>query len=313
MQHTFGGKYKLEEVIANGGCGSVYLGTHTVAGKEVAIKLQPTVPRNSPIRQESKIYKTLSGSPGIPWIMWSGKHGDFDVMILDLLGPSLEDLFKMCNKHFSLKTVLLIADQLLERIEFIHSRDLVHRDVKPANFVMGVGKSSSVINVIDFGLAKKFRDPRTTMHIPYEQDEQHRVGTSLFASIHTHNSIECSRRDDLESLAYMLIYFVRGSLPWRRLHGETVAETWDIIRDKKLETEQLLTVGLPEEFDIFYKYARSLDFDDLPDYEGLRNLFRGLAAKHGIEYDLKFDWVSSRQKKTKKRHCAACHAKHQSA
>lgn len=93
--------------------GSVYLGTHTVAGKEVAIKLQPTVPRNSPIRQESKIYKTLSGSPGIPWIMWSGKHGDFDVMIIDLLGPSLEDLFKMCNKHFSLKTVLLIADQLV--------------------------------------------------------------------------------------------------------------------------------------------------------------------------------------------------------
>lgn len=77
----------------------------------------------------------------------------------------------------------------LERIEFIHSRDLVHRDVKPANFVMGVDKSSSVINVIDFGLAKKFRDPRTTMHIPYQQDEQHRVGTSLFASIHTHNSI----------------------------------------------------------------------------------------------------------------------------
>jgi casein kinase I family protein HRR25 len=168
---------------------------------------------------------------------------------------------------------------------------------------MGVDKSSSVINVIDFGLAKKFRDPRTTMHIPYQQDEQHRVGTSLFASIHTHNSIgkpnhpphrfsrcpntlvECSRRDDLESLAYMLIYFIRGNLPWRRLHGETVAETWDIIRDKKLETEQLLTVGLPEEFDIFYKYTRSLDFDDLPDYEGLRNLFRGLAAKHGIEYD----------------------------
>ena len=195
---------------------------------------------------------------------------------------------------------------------------------------MGVDKSSSVITVIDFGLAKKFRDPRTTMHIPYQQDEQHRVGTSLFASIHTHNSIgepvplchfpsrpnslaECSRRDDLESLAYMLIYFVRGNLPWRRLHGETVAETWDIIRDKKLETEQLLTVGLPEEFDIFYKYTRSLDFDDLPDYEGLRNLFRGLAAKHNVEYDFKFDWVSGRPKKARKRHCAACHAKHQSA
>ena len=104
--------------------GSVYLGTHTVAGKEVAIKLQPTVPRNSPIRQESKIYKTLSGSPGIPWIMWSGKHGDFDVMILDLLGPSLEDLFKMCNKHFSLKTVLLIADQLVSASPHCGSLDV---------------------------------------------------------------------------------------------------------------------------------------------------------------------------------------------
>ena len=104
--------------------GSVYLGTHTVAGKEVAIKLQPTVPRNSPIRQESKIYKTLSGSPGIPWIMWSGKQGDFDVMILDLLGPSLEDLFKMRNKHFSLKTVLLIADQLVSISPYFHSLDV---------------------------------------------------------------------------------------------------------------------------------------------------------------------------------------------
>lgn len=89
------------------------MGSHTVAGKEVAIKLQPTVQKHSPIRQESKIYKTLSGSPGIPWIMWSGKHGDYDVMIIDLLGPSLDDLFKTCNKNFSLKTVLLIADQLV--------------------------------------------------------------------------------------------------------------------------------------------------------------------------------------------------------
>jgi len=309
MEFTFGGKYKIEEAIATGGCGSVYLGSHTIAGKEVAIKLQPTVQKHSPIRQESKIYKTLSGSPGIPWIMWSGKQGDYDVMIIDLLGPSLEDLFKMCNKHFSLKTVLLIADQLIDRIEFIHTRDLVHRDVKPANFVMGIDTSAHLINVIDFGLAKKFRDSRTSEHIPYQQDEQHRVGTSLFAAIPTHDAIDCSRRDDLESLAYMLIYFIRGNLPWRRLHGETVAETWDIIRDKKLETEQLLTVGLPEEFDIFYKYARSLEFDDLPDYNGLKMLFRGLATKHGIEYDFKFDWSAGRQKKTKKRHCAACQAR----
>jgi casein kinase I homolog HRR25 len=131
----FGGKYRIEEEIANGGCGSsflflsshpksslvpskgtVFVGVHTVAGKEVAIKLEPAIDKNnisSPLRQESKIYKTLMGGTGVPWIMWSGRQGDYNVMVIDLLGPSLEDLFKMCNRHFSLKTVLLLADQLV--------------------------------------------------------------------------------------------------------------------------------------------------------------------------------------------------------
>lgn len=135
---TFGGKYRLEEEIANGGCGTspcspasliphshspssgtVFLGVHTVAGKEVAIKLEPAVANknsNSPLRQESKIYKTLMGGTGVPWIMWSGRKGDYNVMVIDLLGPSLEDLFKMCNRHFSLKTVLLLADQLVRLV-----------------------------------------------------------------------------------------------------------------------------------------------------------------------------------------------------
>jgi hypothetical protein len=93
--------------------GTVFIGVHTVAGKEVAIKIEPAIAKYSPLKQESKIYKTLMGGPGVPWIMWSGKQGDFNVMVIDLLGPSLEDLFKMCNRHFSLKTVLLLADQLV--------------------------------------------------------------------------------------------------------------------------------------------------------------------------------------------------------
>lgn len=104
---------------------------------------------------------------------------------------------------------------------------------------------------------------------------------------------ECSRRDDLESLAYLLIYFMRGTLPWRKLKGSTTAETWDLIRDKKLETAPLLTVGLPSEFEVFYSYVRGLEFGDLPDYEGLRQLFRSLAEREGIEYDGEFDWVVS--------------------
>ncbi|KAI0791370.1 kinase-like domain-containing protein [Abortiporus biennis] len=302
MNHTFGGKYKLEVQLANGGCGTVFTGVHTIAGKEVAIKLEHTAdaphPSMSPLKQESKIYKTLMGGPGIPWIMWSGTKDDYNVMVIDLLGPSLEDLFRMCNKSWSLKTVLLLADQLISRIQYIHSRDLVHRDVKPANFVMGTGRNASSVNVIDFGLAKKYRDPRNSLHIPYKQDDCHGVGTSLFAAINTHIGVESSRRDDLESLAYMLIYFLRGSLPWRKLRGSSIAETWSLILEKKLETAELLTVGLPKEFDDFYTYIRGLDFYDEPDYDGLRDMLRGLAKKHGIEYDGQFDWMVSKPKKS---------------
>lgn len=174
------------------------------------------------------------------------------------------------------------------------------------------------MNIIDFGLAKKYRDPVSGYHIPFSRHPHglHGVGTSLFASINTHLGLESSRRDDLESLAYMLIYFLRGTLPWRRLRAPSslpssvlnqisdtedrqgaeerynpVTATWDLIRDSKLEHEATLTDGLPEEFDILYTYARNLEFDDLPDYEGLRNCFRGLADRLGIEYDGVFDWT----------------------
>jgi casein kinase I family protein HRR25 len=131
MDFTFGGKYRLEEELAIGGCGpsvpfgcrldriwpfagTVFYGVHKVAGKEVAIKLEPVVEKQpSPLKHESRIYKTLMGAPGVPWMIWSGKQGDYNVMVIDLLGPSLEDLFKMCNRQFSLKTVLLLADQLV--------------------------------------------------------------------------------------------------------------------------------------------------------------------------------------------------------
>lgn len=185
-----------------------------------------------------------------------------------------------------------------------------------------------MVNVIDFGLAKKFRDSRTLLHIPYKRDDFHGVGTSLFAAINTHLGVESSRRDDLESLAYMLIYFLRGTLPWRKLRAPAappstyiasttpynpVSATWDLIRDSKLASEPLLTCGLPPEFDVLYRYARGLEFDDLPDYAGLRALFRGLGDRLDIAYDDVFDWSvsppsgSSHSAAAKGRFCEACH------
>lgn len=119
---------------------------------------------------------------------------------------------------------------------------------------------------------------------------------------------ECSRRDDLESLAYMLVYFLKGTLPWRRIKGKDITETWDLIRDKKLEVESILALGLPSEFEILFKYARGLEFDDLPDYEGLRVLFRGLAERQGIEYDGVYDWTVGKTK-SRRRFCEACNAR----
>lgn len=211
-------------------------------------------------------------------------------MVIDLLGKSLEDLFNDCGRRFNLKTVLMLADQLLCRLEIVHTKCYIHRDIKPDNFLMGRGSRRHMVYVIDFGLAKLYRDPRTHRHIPYKEGKN-LTGTARYASINTHMGFEQSRRDDLESLGYVLMYFLRGSLPWQGLKATTKKQKYERIMERKVTTTtEMLCKGFPSEFRSYFEHVRSLRFDDRPDYDYLKRLFRELFFRKSFSYDNMFDW-----------------------
>jgi len=286
-----GNKYRIGRKIGSGSFGDIYLGTNIISGEEIAIKLESVKAKHPQLEYEARVYKSLAGGVGIPFVRWFGTECDYNAMVLDLLGPSLEDLFNFCNRKFSLKTVLLLADQLISRIEYIHAKSFIHRDIKPDNFLMGIGKRGNQVNVIDFGLAKKYRDPKTHFHIPYRENKN-LTGTARYASINTHLGVEQSRRDDMESLGYVMLYFCRGSLPWQGLKAATKKQKYDRIMEKKMTTPtDVLCRGFPNEFAIYLNYTRSLRFDDKPDYSYLRKIFRDLFVREGFQYDYVFDWT----------------------
>jgi serine/threonine protein kinase len=285
-----GGKFRLKQRIGSGSFGIVYLGVNIFSKEEVAIKLESTNAALHQLQHEFEIYKSLAGV-GIPSVRWFGTECDYNALVLERLGPSLEDLFERCNRRFSLKTVLLLADQMISRIERIHCSHFIHRDIKPANFLMGTDLHDKQAYIIDFGLAKEYRDPRTYVHIPLGEGRNILTGTVIYASVNNHRGAEQARRDDLESLAYTLIYFLCGSLPWSHAKTSTKKQC-NMIMQMKLNSLADFLGGWPNEFIVFLDYVRALSFEGKPDYAYLRRLFRDLCLREGHQYDYVFDWCS---------------------
>ncbi|KAL6527701.1 Casein kinase 1-like protein 11 [Orobanche minor] len=251
MDHIVGGKFKLGRKIGSGSFGELYLGVNIQNGEEVAIKLESGKTKHPQLHYESKIYMLLQGGTGIPNLKWFG----------------------------------------INRVEYTHSRGFLHRDIKPDNFLMGLGRKANQVYIIDFGLAKKYRDLQTHKHIPYRENKN-LTGTARYASANTHLGVEQSRRDDLESLGYVLMYFLRGSLPWQGLKAGTKKQKYDKISEKKMLTPiEVLCKSYPAEFISYFHYCRSLRFEDKPDYSYLKRLFRDLFIREGYQFDYVFDWT----------------------
>ncbi|KAK1377776.1 Non-specific serine/threonine protein kinase [Heracleum sosnowskyi] len=299
MEPRVGNKFRLGRKIGSGSFGEIYLGTNIQTNEEVAIKLENIKTKHPQLLYESKLYRILQGGTGIPNVRWFGVEGDYNVLVMDLLGPSLEDLFNFCSRKLSLKTVLMLADQMINRVEFVHTKSFLHRDIKPDNFLMGLGRRANQVSdlltlqvyIIDFGLAKKYRDSSTHQHIPYRENKN-LTGTARYASMNTHLGIEQSRRDDLESLGYVLMYFIRGSLPWQGLKAGNKKQKYEKISEKKVSTSiESLCRGYPTEFASYFHYCRSLRFEDKPDYAYLKRIFRELFIREGFQFDYVFDWT----------------------
>mmetsp|Transcript_80589 Transcript_80589/g.142482 ORF Transcript_80589/g.142482 Transcript_80589/m.142482 type:complete len:474 (+) Transcript_80589:96-1517(+) len=285
-----GGLYCLGRKLGSGSFGDIYFAVNTQTGEELAVKLESTKSKHPQLMSEAKLLKHLQGVPGIANVHYCDVEGDYNVMVMDLLGPSLEDLFNICNRKFSLKTVLMIADQMLYRIEYLHSKNFIHRDIKPDNFLIGHGKKSNIIYLIDLGLAKKYRDPKSQQHIPYRENKS-LTGTARYASINAHLGIEQSRRDDLDAIGYVLMYFNRGQLPWQGLKANTKEEKYQKIMECKSATSaEALCKGYPAVFASYLNYCAALRFEDRPDYAYLRRLFKDAFMREGFVNDGMFDW-----------------------
>ncbi|BFF95307.1 casein kinase I [Drosophila madeirensis] len=290
-----GGKYRVVRRIGSGSFGDIYLGVCLKDASEVAIKVERNEAKYPQLAYEAKVYQKLERCPGFPTLKHYGSEEHYKAMVIELLGPSLEELFSICKRRFSMKTVLMLTDQLLCRLESLHNLGFIHRDIKPDNFLMGMGKQDHKLFLIDFGLSKRYVDAESRLHIPIRKDRS-LTGTVRYASINAQKGIEQSRRDDLESMCHCLMYFNLGRLPWQGITAASKAQKYEKILEKKCSTKiEDLCKSFPTEFAVVMKYVRCMRFNEDPDYTYMRKLFGLLSRNLNLKYDNIFDWSQLRK------------------
>ena len=283
-------KYKLLKKIGKGSFGNIYLSKEKDTNEYYAIKIENKNTLINFLVNEANMLLYLN-CPKTPSIKSFGYTNNYNYLIMELLGKSLEDIFEniLQKKPMSLRCVCNLGYQMIDILEFIHNKNVIHRDIKPDNFLMSNG-DNKYLYLLDFGLAKKFRENDNSKHFPFIKGKK-LTGTARYASVNALNGDTQSRRDDLESVGYVLLYFLKGKLPWQSLMIKNKEERYHKIMEIKRDISTCeLCQGCPEEFQKYFDYVRKLEYEEDPDYNMIKSLFINILEKNEFKFDYYYDW-----------------------
>lgn len=283
-------RYSVTKYLGSGSFGHVFEARNRLTDETVALKvpiLNDQRDGQQSLLDEAKVYKYIScREHGVP-NMKITQHKERKIIVMDLLGPSLEQLLAK-HKKFRLKTVIRLAIVMIDILRYVHGCGFIHRDIKPDNFAVSTCDDGQPLFLIDYGLAKRYVR-KNGEHVEFNRNRRF-LGTARFASTAAHMHHEQSRKDDLETLAYVLVYLYKGKLPWQGVKVKDKRERYALIGKRKMATSpEELCSGMPREFVVFLNYVKNLDFDEKPHYSALRNMFHKLYSSRNYKTD-KFEW-----------------------
>ena len=285
---VFFSKYKTILKLGEGSFGKVYKAVYD--GEYYALKMEDASQSHNLLENEATILEYLQGS-NIPKFVSYGYNKAHNILIMQLLDKSLDDFF--CQlKSFSIKTTAMLGYQMINILKYIHDKHIIHRDIKPDNFSMGPKELNAHLYIVDFGLAKKYRSSRTLKQLPLTK-RKGLTGTARYASINALQGYEQSRRDDLESVGYVLMYFLRGNLPWQNIKSKTKDEKYQsILKIKKDTSSKELGKNFPLEFSEILDYFKKLEYEENPDYAMCCNKLLSVLEKEKLKFDYVYDWTT---------------------